>query len=249
MSLSEWLIQRHGLAFEATDTQTGEELVGALCRALAAAGFDFDAQKSVLLEAPDVYCDTAFLEACIDRVKLIERLQAERRAALERHLARCQSGVSRRQPRPQASDVARHRFVPCWPLTAETVGIVDDMLGRLAGAGYLEATAETLRDLRQGFGYYRQAEDPYRLRRPVRWLRSQNALHWWLCGLLGDRGGSPLIAVAEGGVGRWVTAASLFADRNGRAFTYAQLEHGCPASADQRRWLDATIPLRPLPTA
>lgn len=249
MSLTEWLIHRHGVAFDATDNLTGEELVGTLCRALAAAGFDFDAQKSILLEAPDIYSDTAFLEACVERVKLIERLQDERRAALERHLARCQGGVSRRQPRPQASEVARHRFVPCWPLTAESADIVDDMLGRMADAGYLEPTADALRDLRQGMGYYRAAEDPYRLRRPVRWLRSQNALHWWLCGLLGDRGGTPLIAVAEGGVGRWVTAASLFADRDGRAFTYAQLEHGHPSSADQRRWLDATLPLRPVPTA
>lgn len=38
----------------------------------------------------------------------------------------------------------------------------------------------SLRDLRQGFGYYRPGEDSGRLRRPVRWLGKQNALHYWI---------------------------------------------------------------------
>lgn len=243
--LGKWLLQQHGITLDTAVGMSGDEIVDSLCHALAAAGFNFDDQKSVLLEAPDVYCDADFLRACVERVKLIERLQDERREALMRHLSRCRNGVAGRHAQPPAAEVAIHRFVPCWPLTDETFSIVDDMLWRMADAGYIETNADVLRHLRQGFGYYRPSEDPFAVRRPVRWLRGQNALHWWLCGLLGDRGANPLITVSEGGVGRWITAASIFADSNGHAYTNAQLEHGRPASDDQRRWLDSVIPLRP----
>lgn len=242
--LKEWLLQ-YGLKLDTPADMTGEGLVDALSRCLTAAHFDFDEQKNILLQAPDYYCDTAFFEACISKVKLIERLQDERRAVLERHLARCRNGVSARRVPVPASEVARLRFVAAWPLKGEVFDIVDDMLLTMARAGYIESTPEALRDLRQGLGYYRPAEDTVRLRAPVRWLRKQNALHWWISGLLGKRNGSPLIREAEGGAGCWVTAASLFADADGHAYTYDQLEHGRPSSDTQRQWLDSTIPLHP----
>ena len=145
--------------------------------------------------------------------------------------------------------MARLRFVAAWPikngLRNEVFDIVDDMLLRMASAGYIDSSSDALLDLRQGLGYYRPGEDYVRLRAPVRWLRGQNALHWWLCALLGDHGAAPLIRVPVGGPGRWVTAASIFADRNGGAYVYSQLEHGRPSNDTQRSWLDATVPLHP----
>ena len=83
-------------------------------------------------------------------------------------------------------------------------------------------------------------EDPARLRRPVRWLRRQNALHYWVDLLtLGD---DPLCGVADPTGGKWVTAASLFSDAAGRAFSNQQLEHGIVASDTQRRWLENVVP-------
>lgn len=246
MTLRDWLIQRYNLTLDTTGDISGEALVTALCRMLAAAGFDFDSQKSVLLEAPSIYCDTDFLEACINQVNRIERLQSERCAALERHLARCHNGGGKRRARIPAAEAAVYRFAPTWPLTNESADIVEDMLTLMADAGYIEPSADALRDLRQGFGYYRPGEDSGRLRRPVRWLGKQNALHYWICALLGDHDTLPLITVTEGGAGRWVTAASIFLDRRGNAFTYDQLEHGNPSDSRQREWLDSTVPLRPI---
>ena len=245
MTLRDWLIQRCNLTLDTAVGLSGEALVDALCSLLAAAGFNYDSQKGILLEATDIYCDTAFFEACINRVKLIEHLQDERREALQRHLARCQNGGARTRERIPAAETAVYRFAPAWPLTDESADIVDDMLQRMADAVYIEPATDALRDLRQSFGYYRTGEDPGRLRRPVRWLGKQNALHYWLCGLLGDRDAPPLIAVTNGANDRWVTAASIFADRDGHAFTYNRLEHGNPADSRLREWLDSTLPLRP----
>ena len=117
------------------------------------------------------------------------------------------------------------------------------MVSRLAEEGYVELQDEVLRDLRQGLGYYRPGEDVMRRRRTVRWLRGQNVLHCWVAAMLGGR--EPLIRVAEGAPGCWVTAANLFVDRKGCAFTYERLEHGVLRNDHLHRWLLSIIPRRP----
>lgn len=241
--LRDWLIAQ-GLTFDFSDNMSGEELVNSLSRSLTAANFDFDEQRNILLQAPDHYRDAEFLDACIARADYIGRLQNKRRELIERHLSECKNGVSGKRVRMPAAEVARLRFAAAWPLRDEVFDIVDDMILNMAKHGYLESTPSALVDLRQGFGYYRPDEDPVRLRAPVRWLRNQNALHWWISALMGARNKCPLIKVDEGGAGCWVTAASIFADCDGHAYTNEQLEHGRPSSQTQRDWLDSTVPLR-----
>ncbi len=248
MILNDWFMQQYDGTIDLPDNLSGEELVVAFCRCLASAGFNFDQQIDILLKATDVYYEVEFYRACIEQIKNIRRLQDERREVLNHYLGKCANGVSARKATTADGTASVLRFAPCWPPGGETCDIVDDMLLRMAEAGYLESDRGTLRTLRQGFGYYRRGEEPCAERRPVRWLSTQNALHWWLCALFGDHGGQPLICDAEGSVGRWITAATIFADRNGRPFTNAQLEHGRPASDAQRRWLDDIVPLRPVTT-
>lgn len=113
----------------------------------------------------------------------------------------------------------------------------------MAAEGYVELRDDVVRDLRQGLGYYRPGEDTVRRRRTVRWLRGQNALHFWIAAMLGGR--DPLIRVADGAPGCWVTAANLFVDRKNSAFVYSRLEHGILRNEIQRRWLLSVIPRSP----
>ena len=240
MSLEKWLIERYDLHLEAPQGASGVPLADALCSALAAAGFDFDSQAALLLEASERHADIAFAEACLDRVERIEALQARRREALQRHQARCQAGVGRRQPKAPAPEVAVHRFVPLWPASDQSADLVDDMLRRLASEGFILLEEWTLRDLRQGLGYYRRGEDPYRLRRPARWLAGMNALHFWVELMMDEE--HALISVADGSAKKWVTAASLFTDRQGHAVTNGRIEHGEVESAALRRRIERCVP-------
>ena len=240
--LRDWLIAQ-GLTFDFSDNMSGEELVNSLSRSLTAANFDFDEQRNILLQAPDHYFDAEFLDACIARAEYIGRLQNKRSALLERKLSECKNGVSRKRVRMPAAEVARLRFTAARPLRDEVFDIVDDMLLKMVRNNYIEPSPDALLDLRQGFGYYRPNEDPVRLRAPVRWRSSKNALHWWISALMGARNNCPLMKVEEGGAGCWVTAASIFADAEGNAYTNEQLEHGRPTSQTLRDWLDSTVPL------
>lgn len=240
--LIQWFIREYKVELPLAAGLRGAELAEAFADALGAAGFSFDEQQAILLEAPQHCIDLAFAEACTARVERIEALQRRRAEALQRFRVRCQDGVGRRGLRQPAAEVAVYRFVPLWGATDEHADIVDDMLRRLAAEGYFLATGDALRDLRQGLGYYRRGEDTLRLRHPVRWLGGLNALHWWINLMFADR--CRLIGTATGRPKKWVTAASLFLDRDGHQVTYDRIEHGEVTPAEQQR-LRALVPLMP----
>ena len=247
MLLRNWLIRDYELTLDTTAEMSGEELVNALCSRMTAAGFDFDKQKSILLDAPDNYCDTDFFEACINRVNKIENLQKQHQAAKQRHQAQCRNGGDKKRVRVPAAEFAIYRYAPTddWPSTDESATLVDDMLKKIADKSYINPAADTLLDLRQSLGFYRPREDPGRLRRPVRWLGNLNVLHYWLCTLLGDHDPPALITTIKGGGKRWETAASIFADKKGNALTYNRIEHGELSDPKLCQFLDSTVPLRP----
>ena len=240
--LEQWLIERFGVSLDGSAVG-GPALADAFGDALGAAGFDYDAQVGALLECAARGDDMAFAEACLDRAERIERLQQRRREALLRHRARCQSRGGEKRTYPPADTVAPLRFSPLWPATDEVADIVHDMLRRLVAEGYLPPDEAALRDLRQGLGYYRRGEDPWRLRRPVRWLGGMKALHFWI-DLLAT-GDHPLIGIAPGAPPKWVTAASLFTDRQGRAVTNRRIEHGEVSSPGERQRIERTVPRPP----
>lgn len=242
MMLSQWLIERFGVDLGVDAAVGGESLADAFGASLGAAGFDLDSQVAALLECAGRGDDVDFAEACLLRAERIERLQQRRREALLRHRARCQSGVAEKPSYPPAAEVAALRFSPLWDATDEHAAIVDDMLRRLVAEGYLQPDADALRDLRQGLGYYRRGEDPWRLRRPVRWLGGMNALHL-LVHLL-TNGPHPLVGTAPGAPQKWVTAASLFTDSNGLALTNQRIHHGIVSPAERRR-IERCVPRPP----
>lgn len=240
MSLNEWLINQFGISLMDCGGIAGAQLADAMCHALGEKGVDYGRQADALLEACNLYTDVEFGEECMLLVERLERLQRHRRDALERNKAQCQNGGAGRREWPVAGEVAMMRFRPLRETDDMMANIVDDMLRKLVAAGYIESNAEALRDLRQGLGYYRSGEDPFRMRRPVRWLQGQNTLHYWLCLLL--EGERPLIGVVSNTKGRWVTAASLFTDSKGRAFTSDRLEHGKVSRREERQLLESTVP-------
>ena len=71
MKLREWLIGQYGVNLDTSGDMSGVDIVDTLCKCLCDAGFSFNDQISVLLQAPDYYCNDDFLGACVDRVKLI----------------------------------------------------------------------------------------------------------------------------------------------------------------------------------
>lgn len=243
MALIESIKRYCGIDLDAEAYPGGAEQAAALYRALVAAGCDYGEQRHLLLTAFDHHADVAFGEGCLDLVARIDSLAARRAAVTDREVAKRHSGVVKNKDWGAGEAYATLRFAPARSVSAELLDAVDDMVARLAEANYVEAAADLVRDLRQGLGYYRPGEDPLRRRRTVRWLKGQNALHFWVAAMLGGR--EPLIRVADGAPGCWVTAASLFIDRQGRAFTYSRLEHGVLRNTAQQQWLRATIPLTP----
>lgn len=242
MELSDWLKQRCGLDIQDAG-EGGAALAAALYALLVAAGYDYAQQKELLLEAADRRHDLAFGNACLDRIADIQAFERRRAAMQVKKVVKCHSGVAKNKQWGTGAEYAELRFCAARPVDDDTCDLVDDMLRALAAAGYLETRADLLADLRQGLGYYRSSEDPCRPRRTVRWLRGQNLLHAWIAAMLGGR--SPLIRVGEGAAGCWVTAASLFVDRQGKAFTYSRLEHGVVRNEEQLRWLRRIIPAPP----
>lgn len=242
MELREWLKRRCGLDLEA-DGEGGATLAGRLQALLEAAGYDYGEQKELLLEAADRRHELAFGNACLDRIAAIEAYEERRRGVRVKRMVKCRSGVAKNKQWAMGAEVAELRFCAARRVDGEMCDLVDDMVELMVREGYVEGREGVVCDLRQGFGYYREGEDPCRVRRTVRWLRGQNLLHVWLVLLLGGR--SPLVRVGEGGAGCWVTAASLFIDRHGKAFTYSRLEHGEVRNEEQLRWLRQTVPVAP----
>ena len=238
--LNDWLIERYGIDLGARAACGGAALADALADALGAAGFVVDEQAPLLVEASRHAPDVDFAEACLDRARRIIALQDARRDVMARFAAKCQNGVPRKGSPPPPTGPVVKRFLPLWPLTDQSADIVNDMLVRLAAEGYLPHAADALRDLRQGLGYYRRGEDPWRERRPVVWLGGLNALHHWILLLLDDD--HRLVAPPKGDRYKWDTAAALLLDRDGHPLTAARIHHGVVTPDEQQR-LSRCVPL------
>ena len=243
MSLIEWLQRDFGVDLDTADIQDGAALAAALCRALVAAGMDYGEQRHILLQASDRHCDLAFGNACLVQVERLDAFRAHRATFVDRPVRKCHSGVSKNKQWEAGAEYAELRFVAARTVDEDLLDAVDDMCRRMAGEGYVELRDDVVLDLRQGLGYYRPGEDPVRRRHTVRWLRGQNALHFWVDAMLNGR--EPLIRAAGGAQGCWKTAASLFVDRQGRTFTNERLEHGILRNEEQRQWLLSVIPRTP----
>lgn len=243
MSLKEWMNAEYGMSVDLAGVSEGAPLAQALYRALVSAGADYSTQKRILYDASGHFHDLSFGSACLDLVADIEAFERRRGEVRIAPLRKCHSGVSKNKDWAPGAEYAELRFAAARPVADDLLDAVDDMVRRLIGEGYVESRSEVLRDLRQGLGYYRPDEDVVRRRRTVKWLRGQNALHCWIVAMLSGR--SPLIRVGDGAPGCWVTAASLFVDRHGRAFTNERLEHGILRNALQRQWLESIVPKSP----
>ena len=243
--LSKWLIEKYNVSLDTTGIESGGELVTALCKAMADTGRKFDKQKEILLEATDVYCETSFVEACLNRIEENEKLQKRLDKVRKGNDTRRKNDGIKQRGRQPAAEYARLRFAPAWTLNDTSARIVHDMLKQMAAQNFFDPSPETLRSLRLGFGYPFAGEDQAIPRKTVRWLSNNNALHYWIFRLLDKRGSAPLIMEGEGGQGCWVIAANLFADHNGNAYYYEQLEHGRPASDNLRKTIDSLIPKPP----
>lgn len=243
MRLTEWLQSKHGLRLEAPGGVAGEALEQRLYQAMVEAGCDYALQKEILFAVSGIHPDLAFGQACLDRIEAIGRFEERRRGLAVKNTRRCHSGVVKNKDWAPGADLAEQRFQAARTPQSDLLDAIDDMVLRLVERGYLEARPDIVRDLRQGLGYFRPGEDLFRQRRTAKWLKGQNALHCWVDDLLADP--DPLCRVGEGAPGRWVTAASIFIDRNGRAFTYARLEHGRMSDDLERKWLKNSIPLSP----
>lgn len=243
MLLTEWLKTVYGLTFSPCDGLRGGPLAEALCRTMEDAGFDYGMQRAVLFDAADRQHDLSFSNACLDHAEAIDAYHARRAALVNREVRKCRSGVVKNKDWAAGAEYAELRFAAARTISDDLLDAVDDMCRRMAAEGYVEVQSDVVRDLRQGLGYYRQGEDPVRRRHTVRWLRGQNALHCWIAAMLGGR--EPLIRVADGAPGCWVTAANLFVDRQGRAFTNERLEHGVVRNKEQERWLSSLVPRSP----
>lgn len=247
MSLKEWLKADYGVDFHADPGMGGDAQAAALFRTLEAAGLDYGLQRAILLEAGDRHQVLSFGTACLDRVDAIDAYLARRAATAEKEVRRCHPRVSKNKDWAAGAEYADLRFAAARTVDEDSVAVVEEMVRRLAAEGYVELHPDVVRDLRQGLGYYRAGEDPVRRRHTVRWLRGLNALHFWIDALLGGR--EPLIRVADGAPGCWVTAASLFVDVHGCALTNQRLEHGILRNDLQRQWLLSIIPRTPRATA
>ena len=244
MELSEWLKTDCGLDLDVRGAADGVALEALLYRALVSAGKGYEEQRRILYESSGHYCDLAFGQACLDRIDAIERFEHRRAAVRVPRVRRCDSGVRKNKEWAPGAEYAELRFEAARKAEGDLMDAIDDMVGRLVEAGYLEARPDLPRDLRQGLGYFRPGEDLFRPRRTAKWLKGLNALHCWVVALLEEPGA--LCRVGQGAAGRWVTAASLFVDRQGRAFTYARLEHGVMRNQAQLQWLRRTIPRCPV---
>lgn len=243
MSLTEWLKTAYGVDFVPADGLHGGPLAEALCRALEEADLDYGSQRAALHEAADRLHDLAFSNACLDHVDAIGAYLARRASMVSREVRKCHSGVVKNKDWGAGAEYAELRFAAARAIDDDLLDAVDDMCRLMAAEGYVELRDDVVRDLRQGLGYYRPGEDTVRRRRTVRWLRGQNALHFWIAAMLGGR--DPLIRVADGAPGCWVTAANLFVDRKNSAFVYSRLEHGILRNEIQCRWLLSVIPRSP----
>lgn len=243
MSLTESIKKYCGVDLVVASGQGGAALAEDFYRALVADGKDYAEQRHLLLVAADHVFDLDFGNACLDRVAALDAFRERRAAVVDREVAKRLSGVPKNKDWATGEAFATLRFAPARKATDELLGAVEDMVGTLVKENYLEAADNLLLDLRQGLGYYRTDEDPLRRRRTARWLKGQNALHCWVAAMLGGR--EPLIRVAPGAPGCWVTAASLFIDRQGKAFTYSRLEHGRLKNEEQKQWLRDLVPLTP----
>ena len=153
---------------------------------------------------------------------------------------KCHSGIPKNKLRKPGAEYAELRFAAARPPADDLLDAVDDMLKRLISEGYVESRPDVMRDLRQGLGYYRPGEDVMRRRRTVKWLRHQNVLRHWIAAMLSGR--SPLIRDGDGAPGCWVTAASLFVDAKGQAYTHKNLNHVTLTNSLQRQWLETIVP-------
>jgi hypothetical protein len=240
MTLTEWIQERYGLNVPLPSGLRGVPLAEALCSALVDAGADYGQQKAVLVDCARRRHDLDFGNACLDLKERIETFERRLEDAQVAKVGKCHSAVVKNKDWPAAKAYADYRFVAARPLSDELFDGIDSMAERLLAEGYIELREEVVVDLRQGLGYYRPDEDPVRRRRTIRWLKGQNALHVWVKYMLDVT--PPLIRKSPGPEGCWDIAASLFCDRNGRAFTNSRLEHGVVKDEHQSRWLRSVIP-------
>lgn len=240
MSLTEWIKADYGILLDFPDDLRGEPRAHALYRALVDANLDYGTQKALLAAASDRVHDKDFGIACLDLIGEIEAFERRRHSLRVAPLRKCHSGVPKKKERQPGAEYAELRFAAARRVDGDLLDAVDDMLRRLLSEGYVESRPDVLRDLRQGLGYYRPGEDPLRQRRTVKWLRNQNVLRCWIELMLAGR--CPLIRDGDGASGCWVTAASLFVDRKGNAFTHKNLNHGILKNSTQRQWLEKIIP-------
>lgn len=194
MSLTEWLKTAYGVDFDPADGLHGGPLAEALCRAQEEADLDYGSQRAALHEAADRLHDLAFSNACLDHVDAIDAYLARRASMVSREVRKCHSGVVKNKDWGAGAEYAELRFAAARAIDDDLLDAVDDMCRLMAAEGYVELRDDVVRDLRQGLGYYRPGEDTVRRRRTVRWLRGQNALHFWIAAMLGGR--DPLIRVA-----------------------------------------------------
>lgn len=243
MSLTEWMKTVYGTEVRFSGGACGAQLAAEFYRSLVDAGYDYQAQKRLLYDACGIHHDLAFGNACLDFIASIEDFEQRRGSLKVMPVRKCHSGVPKNKDWAPGAEYAELRFAAARTVGADLLDALDDMVDRMVGEGCIESRPDIRRDLRQDLGYYRPDEDIVRRRRTVKWLRGQNALHYWIASMLGGR--DPLIRVADGAPGCWVTAASLFIDRQGRAFTYSRLEHGRLSNEKQETWLRGIIPLSP----
>ena len=243
MSLVESIKECLGVDFGDLDGQGGGVLAERYFRVLADQNLAFEEQRSNLLRATYRIHDLDFVRACLDRIDQIDAVVKRRAAVEDKPVRKCRSGVAKNKDWPPRALYADLRFEAARTKSPELLDAIDDMLKRLAAEGYFESYDGVVRDLRQGLGYYRPGEDVLRRRRTVRWLRRNNTLHVWIYAMVGGR--HPLIRPQSRANGCWKTAASMFVDEKGCAYTYGRLEHGILKNAEQERWLHALVPKPP----
>ena len=247
MSLIDWLLGDHKKPFEPEENLSGEEVAASFFKTLTNRAIPFDDQIPIIFDAANSYPDIAFCQQCMDHIQKILNYQKQRNKLQHEYNAKCVSGGFRKSVRTPAVDTVHLRFAAQWKPVDDFIPAIEDMLGEMAKSGYIESSREAITDLRQGFGYYRKDEDTCRPRSPVRWLRAQNALHYWMCLLLDKKHNPyPIIGVPPGNPGCWVTTAAIFSDRNGNAFTYDRLEHGRLTDTEQIKFLTRNVPRRML---
>lgn len=241
MSLKESIEEYCKVNMDHYTGQKGSALAGWFFDALLDENPPFGEQCRRIKEAREHIHNLEFCQACDNRIREIG-------AYLKQHPDAggggkgCHSGVTKNKDWPPGKEYAFLRFDPAREVSAELVDAVEDMIRAVARRNFFRCHDYTVCDLRQGLGYYRPDEDATRFRRTVCWMGDNNALHEWIDAM--QTGRQPLIK-PQGRNGCWETAASMFVDRNGSAFTFQRLQRGYRKNEEIKRWFRSVVPRTP----